>query len=132
MIDIKLRQWADRMLPQLATKVAREILLERFSKIIAPGVKTKAFAPADDATGSDQDKRERQFQAIMDSKSDKKLDPIFDLLREELLQESIRRHKWDEEYYQTLRVIQLNALDDRVVSSKEEWLGAIKFIQENL
>ena len=35
-------------------------------------------------------------------------------------------------YYQTLRVIQLNALDDRSVTNKDEWAKAIHFIKTNL
>merc|ERR1712178_494868 len=130
MVDIKLKQWADRMLPKLATQVAREILLEKVQEILVPGKKLK--------------KEENELnpetvaqQAAIDNARNihvkrKKTDPIFDLLREETFNEAIKRHEWDEEYYRTLRVIQLNALDDRSVTNRDEWMKATEFIFKNL
>jgi len=132
MVDIKLKQWADRMLPKLATQVAREILLEKVQDILVPGKKSKQ----NDDSGQIQNKSELiAQQAAMDHArgiNKPKTDPIFDLLREETFNEAIKRHEWDEEYYQTLRVIQLNALDDRSVTNREEWTKAIDFIKKNL
>lgn len=121
MIDIKLKQWADRMLPKIATNVAREILLEKFSHVLVPQKSSSQSKDIPTLDGKDP-------YGLNTNKND----PIFDLLREDVLTNAIKRHKWDEEYYKTLRVIQLNALEDRVVQNSHEWSEAIRFIEKNL
>ena len=127
-VDIKLKQWADNMLPKMASEVAKQMLLERFSKVLVP-YDTK-LSSSEPLIGTSH--HTAHFDPQSQNNERNKYDPIFDLLREQVLSESIKRHKWDEDYYKTLRVIQLNALEDRSVQDGNEWSGAINFIEKNL
>ncbi|KAJ8357325.1 hypothetical protein SKAU_G00201190 [Synaphobranchus kaupii] len=59
-------------------------------------------------------------------------DDIFDRLKEAVKEESIKRHKWNEQAEDSLRVIQHNALEDRSIADKPQWDGAIHFMEETL
>lgn len=136
-VDIKLKQWADNMLPKLAAEVAKKMLLEKFSKVLVPYKEVIPETDNLDNLNLNQSKspgkrhpRNTKIEDLYDHNENR--DKIFDLLREEVLAEAIKRHNWDEEYYKTLRVIQLNALEDRVVQNQAEWNEAIKFIERSL
>uniref|UniRef100_A0A6A7G1C7 Dynamin-like GTPase OPA1, mitochondrial n=2 Tax=Hirondellea gigas TaxID=1518452 RepID=A0A6A7G1C7_9CRUS len=100
--DIKLKQWADMGLPRKCVEVGWETLQEEFRKLM--------------------DK----------SKTSRDHDDIFDNLKAAVVDEAIKRHKWEDKASDVLRVIQLNALEDRSVSDKQQWDAACKFLEESV
>ncbi|XP_064194417.1 dynamin-like 120 kDa protein, mitochondrial [Anguilla rostrata] len=103
-VDIKLKQWTDKQLPRKALKV----------------LTNGAWSLQDEFT-----------RYVSESKG-KDRDDIFDRLKEAVKEESIKRHKWNEEAEESLRVIQHNALEDRSIADKPQWDGAIRFMEETL
>ncbi|XP_038078069.1 dynamin-like 120 kDa protein, mitochondrial isoform X2 [Patiria miniata] len=101
-VDIKLKQWADQQLPKKSVDVALETLVEEFSKLV----------DMDKAKGSH--------------------DPLFNDVKSAVKQEGINRHKWQEQAADSLRVMQVNALEDRSVHDKHEWDSAISFMDSVL
>ncbi|KAG9493962.1 hypothetical protein GDO78_001696 [Eleutherodactylus coqui] len=100
-VDIKLKQWTDKQLPNKAVEVAWETLQKEFSR-------------------------------FMTEQKGKQHDDIFDKLKEAVKEESIKRHKWNEQAEDSLRVIQHNALEDRSISDKQQWDAAIHFMEDTL
>uniref|UniRef100_A0A6I8Q0R0 Dynamin-like GTPase OPA1, mitochondrial n=1 Tax=Xenopus tropicalis TaxID=8364 RepID=A0A6I8Q0R0_XENTR len=100
-VDIKLKQWTDKQLPNKAVEVAWETLQQEFSR-------------------------------FMTEQKGKEHDDIFDKLKESVKEESIKRHKWNEQAEDSLRVIQHNALEDRSISDKQQWDAAIHFMEDTL
>ncbi|XP_076048417.1 opa1 mitochondrial dynamin like GTPase isoform X3 [Oratosquilla oratoria] len=100
--DIKLKQWADMMLPKKCVEVGWETL-------------------------------EEEFRSFMErAKASRDHDTIFDNLKGSVVNEAMRRHIWEDKASDVLRVIQLNALEDRSVHDKQQWDAACKFLQESV
>ncbi|XP_018121165.1 dynamin-like 120 kDa protein, mitochondrial isoform X5 [Xenopus laevis] len=99
-VDIKLKQWTDKQLPNKAVEVAWETLQQEFSRFM--------------------------------TEQKGKHDDIFDKLKESVKEESIKRHKWNEQAEDSLRVIQHNTLEDRSISDKQQWDAAIHFMEDTL
>ncbi|KAK4288827.1 hypothetical protein Pmani_038166 [Petrolisthes manimaculis] len=100
--DIKLKQWADQTLPRKCVEVGWETLEEEFRKFL-----------------------ER-------AKASRDHDTIFDNLKACVVDEAMRRHEWEDKAADVLRVIQLNALEDRSVSEKQQWDAACKFLEDSV
>lgn len=101
-VDINLKHWADSMLPAKAVDVGWEALRE-------------------------------QFNVLMEkSKSVKDHDDIFDNFKASVWEEAVKKHKWEEKASEVLRVIQLNALEDRAISDKTQWDSALRFLEDSL
>jgi len=98
-VDIKLKQWADLQLPKKSVEVGKETLETQFSALLA----------------RDQDKPNR--------------DPIFDGIKQAIKEESMKKHQWDEKAETSLRVMQVNTLEDRSVHDKAQWDAAITFME---
>ncbi|XP_078066220.1 dynamin-like GTPase OPA1, mitochondrial [Mustelus asterias] len=75
---------------------------------------------------------EDEFARFMSEHKGKDHDDIFDKLKHAVKDESIKRHRWDEQAEDTLRVIQHNALEDSSISDKQQWDAAIHFLEETL
>lgn len=75
---------------------------------------------------------EDEFARFMSEPKGKDHDNIFDKLKQAVKDESIKRHKWNEQAEDSLRVIQHNALEDRSISDKQQWDAAINFLEETL
>ncbi|KIH61837.1 dynamin family protein [Ancylostoma duodenale] len=99
LVDIRLKHWADKELPQRSINSGWETLREVFS---------------------------RQVNHDASSRSDH--DPIFDPLKEAVVQEAMASHQWDSKALDYLRVIQLNAMDDRAVPDRKSWDSACHFM----
>ncbi|XP_029472630.1 dynamin-like 120 kDa protein, mitochondrial isoform X2 [Rhinatrema bivittatum] len=78
------------------------------------------------------DTLQEEFSRFMTEPKGKEHDDIFDRLKEAVKEESIKRHKWNEQAEDSLRVIQHNALEDRSISDKQQWDAAIHFMEETL
>lgn len=102
MVDIKLKQWADEVLPVKSVEVGWETLQEQFTELIEK------------------------------SKKSPEHDDIFDNLKYAVIDESIRRHSWEDKAIDVLRVIQVNALEDTNVHDKHGWDGAVKFCENSI
>lgn len=98
-VDIKLKAWVEQMLPKTSVKVGWETLHDEFIKFL---------------------KR---------SKMAKGNDPIFEKLKETAVEEALEHHTWENKAKDVLRVIQLNALEDRSVHDKQHWDAAVKFLE---
>lgn len=101
-VDIRLKQWADVQLPKRCVEVGWDTLHEEFSSLLLHQKKK----------GDDDD--------------------IFDKLKMSVLETCKRKHQWESKAEDSLRVIQLNILEDRSVSDKAQWDAAIKFMEETL
>ncbi|KAI1882815.1 hypothetical protein AGOR_G00238800 [Albula goreensis] len=75
---------------------------------------------------------QEEFTRYVSEQKGKDQDDIFDRLKEAVKEESIKRHKWNEQAEDSLRVIQHNALEDRSISDKPQWDAAIQFMEETL
>ncbi|KAG7166522.1 Dynamin-like 3 [Homarus americanus] len=100
--DIKLKQWADQMLPKKCVEVGWETLEDEFRKFMEH------------------------------AKNSKDHDTIFDNLKACVVDEAMRRHVWEDKAADVLRVIQLNALEDRSVNEKQQWDAACKFLEDSV
>ena len=109
-VDIKLKRWADKALPKLSIEIAKQTLLEEFSKVLDQG----------------------SFDVDDRSSSNVSSEGIFVNLKKAVREEAESRHSWNEGFVDTLRVVQLNALEDRSISDKSHWENAVRFIEENL
>ncbi|KAK6733936.1 hypothetical protein RB195_017606 [Necator americanus] len=99
LVDIRLKHWADKELPQRSVNSGWETLREVFSR-----------------------------QVNRDSSSHSDHDTIFDPLKEAVIQEAMSSHQWDSKALDYLRVIQLNAMDDRAVPDRKSWDSACQFM----
>ncbi|XP_026465089.1 dynamin-like 120 kDa protein, mitochondrial [Ctenocephalides felis] len=98
-VDIKLKQWAEQALPAKSVETGWETLQVEFEQFM------------------------KKAQQLPDH------DGIFDNLKAAVVDEAMRRHSWEDKASEMLRIIQLNTLEDRSVSSKAEWDEAIKFLE---
>ncbi|XP_035232787.1 dynamin-like 120 kDa protein, mitochondrial isoform X2 [Stegodyphus dumicola] len=101
-VDIKLKHWADEMLPKKCVDVGWETLQEEFGTILEK------------------------------SKTSKDHDDLFDNLKAAVVEDAIRQHSWEGKAVDMLRIIQLNALEDRAVPDKQQWDSAVKFLESSL
>ncbi|KAI0238329.1 protein OPA1 [Lamellibrachia satsuma] len=111
-VDIKLKQWADKLLPK---KCVQDKLLPK--KCVQIGWETL---------------KDQFTQLLEDSNSGKEHDNIFDDLKAAVKNEGMHKHKWEEKAEDSLRVIQINTLEDRSVHDKAQWDKAIKFMESSL
>lgn len=102
MVDIKLRQWAEEVLPAKSVEAGWETLQLEFSDLVEKSKKSQDH------------------------------DDIFDNLKSAVIDEAIKRHSWEDKAMDMLRVIQLNTLEDRSVHDKQEWDLAVKFLENSV
>lgn len=102
MVDIKLRQWAEQALPAKSVESGWEALQSQFKELIEKAKKSIDH------------------------------DNIFDNLKSHVVDDSIKRHTWEDKAIDMLRVIQLNTLEDRSVHDKQEWDQAVKFFEKSV
>ncbi|XP_065333695.1 dynamin-like 120 kDa protein, mitochondrial [Cloeon dipterum] len=102
LVDIKLREWADQTLPMGSVEAGWEGL-------------------------------HKELQTFMKKSSvSKDSDEVLNNLKEAVLLETLKKHVWEDKAADMLRVIQLNALEDRAVHDKQHWDNAIKFLESCL
>uniref|UniRef100_A0A0B7AE93 Dynamin-like GTPase OPA1, mitochondrial n=1 Tax=Arion vulgaris TaxID=1028688 RepID=A0A0B7AE93_9EUPU len=101
-VDIKLRQWADVQLPKKCVEIGWDTLHEEFTQLLEQSKKSKDY------------------------------DEVFDNLKAAVVQMSKLKHNWESKAEDSLRVIQLNTLEDRSVNDKEQWDKAVKFMEETM
>uniref|UniRef100_A0A7E5A114 Dynamin-like GTPase OPA1, mitochondrial n=1 Tax=Panagrellus redivivus TaxID=6233 RepID=A0A7E5A114_PANRE len=99
-IDIRLKHWADKGLAKQAIEVGWKTLSEAFRK---------------------------QFE---NSANNRDHDALFDKLKESVLEAALEEHKWDSKALDYLRVIQLNAMEDRSVPDRNSWERACTFMRQ--
>ncbi|XP_053621055.1 dynamin-like 120 kDa protein, mitochondrial isoform X2 [Plodia interpunctella] len=56
-------------------------------------------------------------------------EPAHEPLRRAAVEEALRRHQWEDRAQDVLRVLQLNALQDRCVSSRADWDAAVALME---
>lgn len=97
--DIKLKLWAENVLHKKCIEVGWETLESEFTKFMEK------------------------------AKLSKDHDDLFDKLKMAVVDEAIKRHSWEDKAYEVLRVIQVNALEDRSVPDKAQWDRSVKFLE---
>jgi optic atrophy protein 1 len=102
MVDIKLRQWAEEVLPAKSVETGWETLQDEFAHLIQKARKNPDH------------------------------DDIFDSMKSAVIDEAMKRHSWEDKAMDMLRVIQLNTLEDRNVHDKQEWDQAVKFLETSV
>ncbi|VEL34072.1 unnamed protein product [Protopolystoma xenopodis] len=100
LIDIKLREWAERDLPQTSVLAGLETLYQQLDETHAAFTHSPGY------------------------------DPLFDQLRTNVHRLTKNRHKLEEKAIDRLRVVQTMALEDRTVHSKAEWDAAVSFMEQ--
>lgn len=98
-VDIKLRDWAIKKLPQKCVQVGLDTLMKEFENIL-----TKDYLK-------------------------KNHDHLLDELKFAIQDSASKNHKWDIKAMDSLRVIQSNALEDRSVPDKQAWDSSIIFME---
>ncbi|KAL1415779.1 hypothetical protein MTO96_028915 [Rhipicephalus appendiculatus] len=101
-VDIRLKLWAEQLLPSQSVEVGWETLRDEFNAL------------------------------LQKRKTAKDHDPLFDRLKEAVVKEVLDRHVWEDKAVDMLRMIQLNALEDRVVHDKHQWDQAVRFLETTL
>ncbi|XP_057653010.1 dynamin-like 120 kDa protein, mitochondrial isoform X1 [Diorhabda carinulata] len=101
-VDIKLKQWTDTALPVQSVQSGWETLKSEFERFLQKA----AEAPDHD--------------------------DIFDQLKQAVVNEAMVRHTWENKAAEMLRVIQLNALEDRTIGDKRDWDQAVKFLESSV
>lgn len=98
-IDINLKHWAEGSLSKKAIEAGLEALLQEFESMIE---KSKSF---------------------------KGNDPILNDLKAAVAEETVKKHLWQEKASEILRVIQMNALEDRCIGDQIQWNSAVNFME---
>ncbi|XP_060083138.1 dynamin-like 120 kDa protein, mitochondrial isoform X2 [Ylistrum balloti] len=101
-VDIRLKQWADSVLPRKCVEVGWDTLHDEFLKFVERDKKSKSH------------------------------EELFDKLKQTVIETSKSKHMWDSKAEDSLRVIQVNTLEDRSVSDKQQWDNAIRFMEESI
>lgn len=101
-VDIKLKQWADLHLPKKCVEIGWKTLHDEFRIFV------------------EKDRKKKDH------------DELYDKLKLSVIDASQSKHNWDNKAENCLRVIQVNALEDRAVSDKQQWDAAIKFMEETI
>ncbi|KAL8571100.1 hypothetical protein ACOMHN_010561 [Nucella lapillus] len=109
-VDIRLKQWADVQLPKRCVEVGWDTLHEEFSRLLMRS-----------GSSSSGNKRGKGTD-----------DNIFNQLKISVIETCKTKHQWESKAEDSLRVIQLNILEDRAVTDKVQWDSAIKFMEETL
>lgn len=99
LVDIRLKHWADKELPQRSINSGWETLREVFCR-----------------------------QVKNDAASRGEHDKLFDPLKDAVIQEAMSAHHWDNKALDYLRVIQLNAMEDRAIPDRKSWDSACQFM----
>uniref|UniRef100_A0A2C9LS67 Dynamin-like GTPase OPA1 C-terminal domain-containing protein n=1 Tax=Biomphalaria glabrata TaxID=6526 RepID=A0A2C9LS67_BIOGL len=74
-----------------------------------------------------------QFTNLLEqSKKSKDYDQVFDMLKSAVVQMTKTKHDWESKAEDSLRVMQLNTLEDRSVHDKEQWDKAAKFMEDTM
>ncbi|XP_073976572.1 opa1 mitochondrial dynamin like GTPase isoform X3 [Rhodnius prolixus] len=102
MVDIRLKEWTESQLADRSIEAGSDALRQEF------------------------------VQFVDKSMSAKESDPIFHDLKKAVLEEALKRHRWESKGNEMLRMIQLNALEDRCVNDKQQWDLAVKFLENTL
>jgi optic atrophy protein 1 len=100
LIDIKLKHWVDKGLANQAIQVGWQTISDVYK---------------------------RQFE---NSATNRNHDELFDKLKAAVLDAALQEHQWDSKALDYLRVIQMNAMEDRMVPDKKSWEKACSFMQK--
>ncbi|GBP29616.1 Dynamin-like 120 kDa protein, mitochondrial [Eumeta japonica] len=72
------------------------------------------------------------FLELLKSRGENDTDPIYEPVKRVAVEEALKRHQWEERAQDVLRVLQLNALQDRCVSSRQDWDAAVRLMENAL
>ncbi|PAV63715.1 hypothetical protein WR25_11490 isoform B [Diploscapter pachys] len=98
-VDIRLKHWTDKDLGNKSIQTGWETLGEVFRE-----------------------------QIKSDAKSRRDHDPVFDPLKEAVVEEAMKMHQWDGKAMDYLGAIQRNAMEDRVIADRRSWDAACRFL----
>ncbi|KAK0394474.1 hypothetical protein QR680_000758 [Steinernema hermaphroditum] len=129
----------DKLWSSLTSHVFDQILMpalavdnaESFNTII--DIKLKHWADKELAKKSIHSGREclsEVFKRHVDSETSPKDDKIFHRLKHAVVETVMDEHQWDNKALDYLRVIQLNAMEDRIIPDRASWERACNFMAE--
>ncbi|CAI4224118.1 unnamed protein product [Auanema sp. JU1783] len=98
LVDIRLKHWVEKELPHKSVQTGWGALRDVFTRQVT----------------ADHSKRDH--------------DSLFDDLKTFVLEEAMSTHVWDGKALDYLRVIQLNAMEDKVVPDRKAWESACNFM----
>ncbi|KAL4221277.1 Dynamin-like 120 kDa protein [Mactra antiquata] len=102
-VDIKLSEWANNALPKKSVEVGWDVLHQEFARL-----------------------------AESDKKNTSEHDEVFRRLKLDVVNSCKSSHRWEEKALESLRVMQRNALADRLVHEKKQWDSSVQFMEETL
>lgn len=105
-IDILLKQWVERSLPAYGVEIGWNTLLDEFANAMEEGVEVGGRKDAHSS--------------------------LFKKLKAAVKEQCAVNHSWQTSAQDSLRVIQLTALEDTSVPDKRQWDTAIEFMQDTL
>lgn len=97
-----------------------DIKLREWAEAELPGVSVRAGREA----------LREEFVELMARSSDS--DPVYEPVKRQAVEEALRRHQWEERAQDVLRVLQLNALQDRMVRARADWDHAVELMETAL
>ncbi|XP_068624334.1 dynamin-like GTPase OPA1, mitochondrial isoform X2 [Battus philenor] len=96
-------------------------------------IKLREWAEGELPTASVRAGREalrEEFTGLMGRNAES--DPVYEPVKQAAVEEALRRHTWEERAQDVLRVLQLNALQDRCVASRADWDAAVSLMETAL
>ncbi|KAI2807404.1 Dynamin-like 120 kDa protein, mitochondrial [Blomia tropicalis] len=106
-VDIRLKNWIDNVLPSSTVEVGLQVLSEQFRNIL------------------DKQDENTNFKNCPENDH-----VLFQNLKNAVSEDVIRQHKWDPKAYDVLRLIQMNASEDRTISERERWKESVRYLQD--
>ncbi|XP_065217701.1 dynamin-like 120 kDa protein, mitochondrial isoform X2 [Planococcus citri] len=73
---------------------------------------------------------QEEFKKLIYYKSENH-DEMFDNLKTAVAEEVLAKHQWESKATDVLRVLQINALADRIITDKGQWDTAVKFLESS-
>jgi len=101
-VDISIKHWAEGSFSKKGVEVGWETLKEEFKDLLDKSNHVKGH------------------------------DNIFDVLKKAVADEALKRHNWDPQSSEVLKIIQMNALEDRCIPDQISWYAAVTFLEKSL
>ncbi|XP_069363175.1 dynamin-like GTPase OPA1, mitochondrial [Maniola hyperantus] len=99
----------------------------------AVDIKLREWAESELARQSIEAGREalrEEFAELLERSTE--TDPVYEPVKKAAVEEALSRHQWEERAQDVLRVLQVNALQDRCVRSRAEWDAAVALMDTAL
>lgn len=129
----------------LRTKLWQKISLYVFERIYLPAAQSQAFnaqidinlkawaegSLAKKAVEAGDESLKQEFRLLL-SKTERGQDMSFEPLKKSVCEEALSKYHWEEKASDILKVIQVHALEDRVIGDQSQWASAVSFLEMSI